>query len=221
MKYLVYIIDDDSTTGAEYLKALGGSEVFDAKYFPTMEEADAAAKECPPHILLADIRLDKVEEDQTKDATKYLEKIRAGRTNFDRRISVVLFTGAFPMLGVETFKRAVAQNANALFVKNEDIKPETAAEVLKQVLDEDEARKRALAETHANAEIIRALKIIKARSPASTLIVVPVGGVEEKKLTIDEIIRHMELNDEFAQNFRVGLNAVVVALLEGTERTEQ
>jgi hypothetical protein len=210
MKYRLFIVEDNPESGARYLKALRDSEYFEPELFPGMEEADAAAEARSPHLLLADVRPGQAGA-KAKDATGHLEKIRAGSTNFDPRIPVVLFTVDFRKLDDETVKRAVALNVSKLFTKDKDITPKNAAKVLKRVLDE----------IHENDDVIRALRLVRAQSDKQTLLVVPAKGGKEEGLTIDEVIRHMEMNDEFAQNFRAGLNAVAITLIQGAKRTKK
>ena len=225
MKYLVYIVEDNPKTGVEYLNALRKSDSFDAELFTTAEEANAAAAKRAPHILLADIRLDQAAGTEYEDATKYLQKIRTGETSFDLRIPVVLFTGALPELVLEPCKRAVAQRANALLVKDKDIKPETAAEVLKHVLDEirerDEVTQRLLDELRENDALLSALEIVKAQSDKETLVMVAADAGGSQVLTFDEVMRHVQKNDEFARNFRAGLYAIALTLVQGTQQPKK
>jgi DNA-binding NtrC family response regulator len=206
VRYLVHIIDDDAKTLASYFEALRGSNDFAVQVFRSMEDADAAAGTRSPHILLADVRLDFTAEGRCKDATEYLAEIRAGNTNFDRRVPVVLFTGQFPTLEAETFKRAVALGAKALLLKDQDIAPETAENVLKQVLDE----------ARTDDEVIAALERAKKLTGAQAFPIQGTSGATGKEITIDDVIKHLELNDEFARRFRAGLMSIVLAMLKGS-----
>jgi len=200
LKYRLFIIEDNPDIGARYLEALRNSKHFEPELFPSMEEADAAAEARSPHILLADIRLER------EDATEYLVKIRAGDTNFDRHIPVALFTRDVGILGEATLKRAVDQGANTLLVKGKDITPDTAAKVLSRVLDD----------FHENDEVIMALERIKAQSDPQTVVVLAAEDSDDGGLTIDEVILHMKLNDDFARKFKAGLHGVTLSLLQGT-----
>ena len=211
MKYRLLIIDSDPETGQHYLEALRKSEDFEPELFPSMEGANAAAERLTPNLLLVDIRLDEAARNKAADATEFLAKIRAGKTYFDRRVPVVLFTPDFGKLDKRMFKRALALGASDLLAKDDDITPETAAKVLMRILDR----------IHQDDEVIRALRLIQQQSPAQTLVVVPAAGGPEEELTIETVIRHMELNDEFARNFRAGLDAVALTLLQGAERTKK
>jgi DNA-binding NtrC family response regulator len=207
MKYRLFIVEDDPHAGVRYLMALRESEHFDAELFSSMEDANAAAAARGPHVLLADIRLDQAAGAKSKDATEYLAEIRAGKTNFDRRVPVVLFTGEFPNLGAETFKRAVALGANALLLKDKDITPEIAASVLKRLLDE----------AQANDEVVAALKLAREQSDEQTIPFIQVAeGISGEGVTIDDIIEHMKLNDDFARRFRTGLYSIALAMLQGS-----
>ncbi|GEM_PF-5324660 len=201
MKYRLFIIESNPASGVRYLNALRDSEHFEPWLFLSMERADAAAMTHHPHVLLADIRLDNA------DATEYLKKIRAKETNFDQGIPVVLFTSNLEFMELEMYQRAVGLGANALLVKDRDITPVTAAEVLSRVLDL----------VHENDEVIMALERIKLQSDPQSVVVLAAEKGDDQGLTIDEVILHMKLNDDFAKKFKAGLHGVTISLLQGTE----
>ena len=211
MKYRLFIIEGDPKTGERYLEALRKSDDFEPELFATTEEANAAAEKRTINLLLADIRLDEAVRSKVADATDFLAKIRAGKTYFDRRVPVVLFTRDFARLNKKTCQRAIKLGATDLLAKDEDITPETAAKVLLLILDR----------IHEDDHVIRALKLIRAQSDRQTLVVVPVAGGEEEEVSLDAVIRHMELDDDFARNFRAGLDAVAITLLQGGKRTKK
>lgn len=211
MKYRLFIIEGDPKTGERYLEALRKSDDFEPELFATTEEANAVAEKRTTNLVLADIRLDEAVRNKAADATDFLAKIRAGKTYFDRRVPVVLFTRDFARLNKRACQRAVKLGATDLLAKDDDITPETAAKVLLRILDR----------IHEDDHVIRALKLIRAQSDRQTLVVVPVAGGEEEEVSLDAVIRHMELDDDFARNFRAGLDAVAITLLQGGKRTKK
>ena len=209
-KHSVFIVDDDTTVLATYQKQLRDS--FGVRAFTSTEQANTAAKATPPDVLLADIRLEMA--GAAEDATKFLQKIRKGETNFDRYIPVVLFTDK--ELGTDAYRRAVTAWATDLRIKGVDISAETAAEVLDQAI-------RRVRLSRSDAQLIDALKRLRKSwrgSPTPKVIAVPVGGGREESVSIDDIITHIEENDELGQAFKAGLSAFYVSLLAGEEPPE-
>jgi len=219
-KKLAFIVDDRSTVQDAYKAALEGR--FNVMAFASMEAANEKAGGTPPDVLLADIKLETIDK-EVKYATEFLQKIREGKTKFDRYIPVVLFTDQ--ALDMGRYRQAVVAWATDLRTKGtgipmenpaDVITPETAADVLNEAIAK-------VQRAQADRALITALKKLRSiwgESQTSKLVALPVGDGTVQKISLDDIIKHVEDNDELGQALKAGLGAFYVSLLAGEVRAE-